>query len=55
MKIDAIQSNSGIFSNNFNNTSKKPSFRAVYTQPYILCSVAAPCIHARRKISVHQR
>ena len=34
MKIDAIQSNNGILSNNINNKSKKLSFRAVYTQPY---------------------
>ena len=34
MKIDAIQSNSGIFCNNVNNKSKNTSFRAVYTKPY---------------------
>ena len=34
MKIDAIQSNRSIYSNNINNISKKTSFRAVYTQPY---------------------
>lgn len=35
MKIEALQSNSGIFNYNTNNKSKKISFHAVYTQPFV--------------------